>query len=387
MVDSIVFDSPKGGLFAFVVFGFIFLFWHYRKYRRRMLSTFIDEKLLPNVLLSRSERLRVIKECILCVSLLVASIAVMQPKGNPHYLKEEKNSSVNQRFEDREFQEAQEESCIRRKAHEIIFLVDASASMEVEDMRLGKSRLEYAKEFVDDVIGLLDGQSVSLYAFTSEVTKIVPETVDYLYVRLLLRNIQVNEGDVAGTDFVEVLNSMHRQYFMDRIDKARTFVVLTDGGDTRLEALDGGEREEGVNQVLDKMVDAEFHDYRLFCVGLGTEEGRDVPRVNFEGKKVLSSLDEGFLRKLSHRGRGKYYFANDVSSLLLANKIMEELSIGDAYKDVVEKRIRKVHQEIEGAGSEPSYDLYFQLPLALAIISLVCVLLLPLVWERGKGVV
>lgn len=86
---------------------------------------------------------------------------------------------------------------VRRKAHDVVFLLDVSASMGVKDGRLSRSRLDYAKELIDEIVARLHGETVSLYTFTSKVAQVVPGTMDYLYLRMLLRDVEVNSTGVA----------------------------------------------------------------------------------------------------------------------------------------------------------------------------------------------
>ena len=72
--------------------------------------------------------------------------------------------------------------------------------MAVVDTRVGESRLDYAKEIIDELVSQLDGEEVALYSLTSEMTLLVPPTNDYLYLRLMLHQVGYNEGDVYGTD-------------------------------------------------------------------------------------------------------------------------------------------------------------------------------------------
>src|SRR5690606_21686855 len=114
-----------------------------------------------------------------------------------------------------------------RKAHDVIFLVDASASMSVADMRGGLSRFNYAKEIVDAAISKLQGESVALSAFTSGVTVLSPLTMDYFFVRIMLKQMQINEGDIAGTNLVEAIAVTREQYFPFITPSLKSLIILT----------------------------------------------------------------------------------------------------------------------------------------------------------------
>lgn len=215
----------------------------------------------------------------------------------------------------------------RRPFHDVIILLDASASMAVSDTRVGLSRLEYAKEIADELISRLNGQSVALFAFTSEPTPLLPPTIDYLYSRLLLRGVRINEGDVAGTDFAEALDGVARAHFRSDEKKARTLIVLTDGGDTNLEQAEGSERERQLEALLSRVRGVDH--LRTFCIGLGSREGEEIPGITYNGAPVRSSLDESFLGQLSREGGGSFLFANDYSALTLVDYLIGQMERGE----------------------------------------------------------
>lgn len=267
-------------------------------------------------------------------------------------------------------EEGGDEVEVRQRAHEVIFLLDASASMGVADTRVGTTRLEVAKEIIDEIVGRLHGDSVALYAFTSEVTQLVPSTVDYLFLRLLLRRVGINEGDVAGTDFAEALDGVARRHFDPRLQKQRTLVIFTDGGDTKLEAAKGEEREQQLRALLGRVPQSDR--ISTYCVGLGSHGGEVIPGVTFGGKPVRSTLDESFLARLAEEGRGKYYFADDYSAMSLADALVAEFHERAEEEEGIAIEVSGLLQST-GGGDEPQEWIlkrYFQLPLLFAILAL-----------------
>ena len=101
-------------------------------------------------------------------------------------------------------------------------MLDTSASMSVEDTRQKNTRLEVAKEIIDEMVQKLDGQNVALYSFTSALTPIVPLTLDYLFTRLMLQDVHLNYGEVAGTDLFESLEMPGEP--MKSIDRLAGFI-------------------------------------------------------------------------------------------------------------------------------------------------------------------
>jgi Ca-activated chloride channel family protein len=364
---------------VYFIFGALFifaLFWRLFFYRKDLINLFASEKVINEILMPRSRYNFWAKVVSLCLVWIFATLALMEPRGNGHY---PLSSGID--AGDKTKRDAKE-GIVKRKAHEVIFLVDASASMEVADTRTGQTRLEFAKEIVDEVISRLKGESVALYAFTSDTTKLSPPTMDYLFVRLMLRNIKINEGDLAGTNVVEAIEDMRDDYFTAITPKLKTLIVLTDGGDTNLEGLKGAEREKHIQSILNHLDKAEENQLRVFTIGMGTEQGKTVPGVEYEGKQVVSSLDENLLERISEAGRGRYYFSNDWTALDLAqdlaSKIGEEEALLEEYKVKTDASAAKGEEDL-------IYDLYYQIPLGIGMILLSLSIFFPDTRHRKKG--
>lgn len=389
MNRDLVFDFPDAAFLFVGVLVLLGAFWSYSRYRQRVMKNFADDQLMSQLLIPRSRLYQLLREGAICVVWLAVTVAIMQPKGNPHYAGGDSGKELPEDVLSEKILEGEKEGEMikpRRKAHEVIMLLDSSASMSVKDTPLGQSRLEYAKDIVDDVISLLDGQNVSLYAFTSVLSKIVPATPDYLFTRLLLKDIEINTGDIAGTDLVEALDSVRKEHFSSRTNTLKTLILFTDGGDTRLESLKGEDREEEMRTILSRLVESEEHNLRVFCIGLGSPGGQEIPGVVFQGKPVKSSLDEDLLVRLSEKGRGRYYSAHTYSSLAIAEDMMKFIGKDDPFVEgEMEKgNLAKVERTLEkDREAELLYDLYFQYPLGIAIFFFSLSILIP--QNRGKG--
>lgn len=384
---DIRYDWPLASYLLLLTLFFAFLFWMLYEYRRRTLQGFAVEPTLAKLIVPRSRLYYLVNTIAILAAYSAATLALMGPKGSGSYLAKE-GEDGRKTLEEKLLSSAEKEGekvQLRRKAHDLIFLLDASASMALKDTRPGKSRLEYAKEIVDEIVGALDGQAAALYAFTAEATPIVPPTNDYLFFRLMLRSVQINEGASAGTDFVEALDAVKRRHF-GALGKLKTLVLLSDGGDTRLEALQGKDREEQLEAIVSRLGDTEKENVRVFGVGMGSAEGQIIPNITFEGKPVSSSLDEELLKKLSDKGRGKYYFANAISAFAIAQDIVKEMGRDDPFVEATEvpKVVGKVERSVlESGAPDMVYKLYYQVPLGVAILLLTLPLIFPEVRKRG----
>lgn len=379
------FASPNAIYLIFGVAVLALLLYGLHRYRKRALERLGSLDVIASILTPRSPLLTLIRSTALCFAWIFAVIALMEPLGAPRYRGEggdgESRTLGEELISADADAESPETSVRKRKAHDIIFLLDTSASMSVSDTRTKVTRLDYAKEIIDEVVSELDGQNTALYAFTSQVYTVAPATVDYLFVRLILKLVGINEGDVAGTDLAEALETVRRKHFRRNRDRLITLILLTDGGDTRLETLAGQERAKEMQTIVSRLHGAEELNLRVYTVGIGSPQGAVIPDIQYEGKSVVSSLDEELLRALAEAGRGRYYFANDYSALSIAQSIITESSQDDPFVEVEEKsgELIGVVERTASRDREKDliFDLYFQYPLAVALICLGIALFLP----------
>jgi Ca-activated chloride channel family protein len=327
------------------------------RYRRKNLEAFGDPHVLNVVAVERSPVLFWAKVVLLCIVWICGVAAVMMPRGNPHLpgAAPEAKKSPSQTIES-------------QRRHDIVFVVDVSASMGVADNGQGDSaRLSVAKEIVDSVISRLKGENVALEAFTSQALPIIPLTTDYLFTRLMLRGLTINEGETAGTDMLKAVESVGPIFEKTPSTVAKTLVLLSDGEDT----TEQKEQLEAIKTAADALKNS---DVRLITVGLGSLEGKKVPDVQYKGKPVVSSQKPQLLQAMA--SPRSYYDGDLDSSLVIAQKI---------GKDIDGRTIVRSVQGMTIQSSEVlDYDHYFQYPLAIALAALSLFLVIPDTLKRKK---
>lgn len=372
---DIHFANPSAAYYFVVGLFFIGLFAFSWARRRRALSVLAHAESLSKLLFL--EKRTIARYVLLSVVWFLVSIALMQP----YRLKSKDFTSEAQKetlSEDLLNNEEDEKVLVKRRACDVVFLVDASASMATRDTRMKTSRLDYAKEIIDQMISQLDGQNVALYAFTSEVTPIVPPTLDYLFTRLMAKNIKINEGDVAGTDLLVALEKIGKKHFSKGQEKQNVLVLLTDGGDTHLESLEGTEKENLKTLILDKVRQYDGQKINIFTVGLGSKNGEKIPDILFDGNPVYSSLDSDLLAELSASGHGQYLFANDYSALQISEEILTKVKEESVYtEEEIHPKHRIARSVLEKTPQNQDIIHYFQIPLALALLLLGFEILMP----------
>jgi len=375
-------DLPNAAYAIFVIIVYVALFWSLYQYRQQILNSYASADLLPNLLVARPNFIYWGKSIALCLIWFLATLALMQPKGNSNLIDKTsppKTSTLNLSSE------PQRTSIVKRKSQLVIFLLDASASMSVTDSRNGKSRLDYAKEIADEIIRKLKGETATLYAFTSELTQLSPPTPDYFFLRLLLRQIQINEGDASGTDIENALTELNKLYFTTSLPSQKTVVMFSDGGDNRLDDLQGKQREEAIAHLTSLITPNRASPLRILTVGMGSSKGGVIPGLLDAGQPVHSALEPDVLISLSQKGRGSYYEANALPSSELAEKIDTIIEHDSAPSYLPEENSAVEQGEMLPQGKELVYDLYYQFPLGLALFLMMLVLFLPDTWTWKGG--
>lgn len=355
---NFTFDNSSW-LYLITIVAIIFsLFFVLYRYRQQKLSSFMENPALQTLLYNRIPKFFWIQTVCLCLAWVFATIALAGPSGNPHFPEESEKLSVE------EWAQVQ----LKRKSHEVIFLLDTSSSMKIADTRTGKTRLDYAKEIIDEIIGNLNGESVSLYSFTSQVTQIVPATFDYLYTRLMLRDVHENEGTVSGTDFGVMIRNLSRQILPHSHSWNKTIIILSDGEDPQWVTLPTDEQQKFLSSFADSVKEMQQNNHaHFYTIGVGSEAGGVVPEVSYNGQEVHSSMHAEILKTIGDNGQGQFFNSNDFSVLTLAGAVMDEIKKDKSLRNVSSK-------EIASLKSQMLYDHYFQLPLGVAIFCLLAAL-------------
>lgn len=356
--QSIVYGFPAAAYLLFVLPFIFWFFWSLYYYRLKLIKGIISDTFIDTILIKHQGGAYWVKVALICLAWLLGVLALMDPKGNGHYPQLAAP------------QQERQKNIIKRKAHDVIFLLDVSASMNVKDARSKISRFEYAKNIGDEILRKLTNENGSLHVFTSETMQLSPSTWDYLFLRLMLRQAQINEGETAGTNIGKALTSIQKQYYPQPTPRLKTLILLTDGDDTSLEGLTGSAREKAIETITDAISNAEANHLRVYVVGIGSRDGKEIPGISYKGKPVISALQEDLLRKISEKGRGRYYDGNDYSPIQIADDILAKRAMDTPFFE----------DEIKPRGDEESfliYDHYFQFPLGIAILCLILTMVIP----------
>lgn len=210
---------------------------------------------------------------------------------------------------------------------EIVFILDASASMKAQDTSIGESRFDRAKEMITAIVEKLAGINVSLMVFSGNEELLVPPTTDYLYFRILLDSARINEPGITGTDFYSLVEAIQKSVKQASFSKSTLFVLISDGEDPEFLDLskEGQVKAEGL--LLAKVADTVSKECVWDVIGIGTEKGARIPGVTDSGSEVVSKLQRPFLQAIAKAGHGRYYEENEGSLLAIVDNIVADAAL------------------------------------------------------------
>jgi len=203
--------------------------------------------------------------------LLLALLALMRPQGEPELAKGSK------------------------KGQDLVVLLDLSRSMFAEDLK--PNRLFRAKEMVSDLIGALKGERIAIITFSGDVKLICPLTLDYNYARNALEQAEPQDLRQGGTQTGLALQEAIGMLFYDVTQKNRQILLITDG-------------ENHQSNPLEVVQFAQEKGVVIHTLGIGDPAGATIPTENgpltYEGKTVVTRLDEASLKQIAQTTGGYY---------------------------------------------------------------------------------
>lgn len=185
---------------------------------------------------------------------------------------------------------------IERKGIDIIIALDCSKSMLAKD--ISPNRLERAKRKIYDLLDMLQGDRIGLVAFAGTAFLQCPLTLDYHAFHIFLRSLSPDEMPVGGTDIPDAVTTAVSA-FQKKDASKKAIILITDGESTQGDPIKAARlaQKDGI---------------KLFCIGVGGEEGIPVPdehggfKKDISGNIVMTRLDESTLKKMALITGGAY---------------------------------------------------------------------------------
>lgn len=237
---------------------------------------------------------------------------------------------------------------VQRKGVDLVIALDVSKSMDTNDVL--PSRIQRARKSIETLLGKLAGDRIGLIAFAGEAILLHPLTSEASGFMISLDTLDTDMLSVFGTSLGEAIK-VSREAFEERSVKNKVLILITDGETHDENALAQAKlaREEGIT---------------IYCLGIGTPEGKPVPESSeggkitrfkkSKGRYVISKLNSKLLQQVAAAGEGQFYHFTGTDDVL--NLLYDNISkMGEA--------------ETTSRFQEMMNDIY-QWPLALSVIFL-----------------
>ena len=189
---------------------------------------------------------------------------------------------------------------------DLVILLDISRSMDVTDVN--PSRLERARQEIQDLANANPGISTGLIAFASVAHVVTPVTEDRESLLRQLPALSTSLVQLQGSRLADAIDQANRLLAGQGDDVAHNILLISDG-----DFADPG-LDEKVSSL--RAAGTRFH-----VLAVGTTQGGPVPGLMAtNGEPVLSALDEAGLRRLAESGGGVFRIAdyrdNDTRAIL-----------------------------------------------------------------------
>jgi Ca-activated chloride channel homolog len=312
----------------------LLFFWWATRVRQKLLTQFIDARLLTQLTVGVSLRRR--KYSFACLVLAVMFLIVALARLQYGF----------------DLQE------VEQRGLDIIVAVDTSKSMLATD--IAPDRLERAKLAALELMQRATTDRMGLIAFAGDAFLECPLTIDNTAFQQSVQALNVNSIPQGGTAIAAAINTAVTAF--KEKDHHRVLVLITDGEDNDTGALEAA--QEAAKAGL-----------KIFTIGIGTAAG-DLIHVtdangnsdyvrDDQGQVVKSHLNEALLQQIASTTGGFYLPLRGANTMdTLYERGLEPLPKSEG----TEKLVKRYHEQ-------------FQWPLAVAILLLLAEMFLP---ERKK---
>lgn len=194
---------------------------------------------------------------------------------------------------------------------DILLALDVSRSMAAEDFK-PDNRLEVAKLTIKDFIEKRHSDRIGLVVFGGDAYTQCPPTLDYSILLNLLNKVDLDmagDGTAVGMAIATGLNRLK-----DSQAKSKVMILLTDGENNRGQ----------IDPISAAKLAADL-DVRIYTIGIGKEGGAPIPYEDpqfgkvylrdYNGRVVLTKIDEASLKEIASITNGYYFRATDTESL------------------------------------------------------------------------
>jgi Ca-activated chloride channel family protein len=306
-------------------------FWWAGRTRQRLLTQFIQARLLPALTVGISARRQKIRVGCLVLAVVCLILALARPQWG---------------FDWQE---------MKQRGLDVVVAIDTSKSMLAED--IAPNRLARAKLAALELMQRAGSDRLGLVAFAGSAFLQCPLTIDDAAFRQSVEALNVNIIPQGGTAIAEAIETALTAF--KEGDNYKVLVLFTDGED----------HDSGAVEAAEKAAKAGM---RIFAIGIGTAEG-ELLRIkdaqgggdyirDEQGNVVKSHLNERLLQQIAGATEGGFYLP------LRGAKAIDTL-----YDQGLAKLPKSEHQE----KFVRQYHDRYHWPLAVAIVLLLVEMLFP----------
>ena len=195
---------------------------------------------------------------------------------------------------------------IKREGVDIIFALDVSKSMLVEDV--APNRLMKSVQIVSKSIDNLVSDRVGLIIYAGQAYPLMPLSFDYSMAKLLIKTIDTNTISSQGTDISSAL--ILANSFFDKKERSKILFVLSDGEDHE------GDFESQINLLSE-------NDVIVSSINLGTESGGPIPISSQGGVEYKKDKNNNVIISKSNTNTLSF-LASSTSGRFIKTKITNE---------------------------------------------------------------
>ena len=311
--------------------GLLAFFWWAGRTRQRLLTQFIQARLLPALTVGISATRQKISVGCLVLAVVCLILALARPQWG---------------FDWQE---------MKQRGLDIVVAIDTSKSMLAED--IAPNRLARAKLAALELMQRARSDRLGLVAFAGSAFLQCPLTIDDSAFRQSVEALNVNIIPQGGTAIAEAIETALTAF--KEGDNYKVLVLLTDGEDHDSGALEAAEKAAKAGM-------------RIFTIGIGKEEG-ELVRIkdargtsdyirDEQGNVVKSHLNEPLLRQIAGATEGGFYLP-----------LRGATAIDTLYDQGLPKLPKSQHQE----KFVRRYHERYHWPLAVAIVLLLVEMLFP----------
>lgn len=194
---------------------------------------------------------------------------------------------------------------VETRGIDLMIALDVSNSMLAEDLQ--PNRMDHSKRVVQRLIRELKGDRIGIVIFAGDAYVQLPLTSDVQSARVFLDAINTGSVPVQGTSIAAAID-LCMDSFDPQSEAGKMILLITDGEDHEGEAILAAQRafEAGAS---------------VSAIGAGLPGSQPIPKFNArgqrtgfrtdrDGKKIVTSLNEGMLIDIVKAGDGVFVRSN-----------------------------------------------------------------------------